>query len=170
MIRNKVLGVVGLAGALAAAGYGGDVAAQTGLLIGGRRANFGVHSVSPGFMPDPKNIAVVSGGGINARDLGLGPGCVGFVTRQPDAIVRLSAQSANFRIYATAQDGTDITLLVNTASGGWRCNDDSYGGTNPTVDLGNAQPGQYDIWVGSYRQGQTARATLHITELSSNHP
>lgn len=169
-MRNKVLGVVGLAGVLAATGYGGDVAAQTGLQIGGRRANFGVHALRAGFMPDPKTVPVVSGGGIDARGLGLGPGCVGFVTAQPDAIVRLSGQSANLRLYAVAQDGTDITLLVNTATGGWRCNDDSFGGTNPTVDLGTAQPGQYDVWVGSYRQGTTARATLYITELSSNHP
>lgn len=165
MWRNKVLAVVGLSGALAASGFGGDVAAQTSLLIGGRRANFGVHTLTGGFTPDPKVIPVVSGGGVDARGLGLGPGCVGFVTRQPDAIVQLRSQSANLRIYAVAQDATDLTLLVNTAAGSWRCNDDSFGGTNPTVDLGTAQPGQYDIWVGSYRAGNAATCSLEISEI-----
>ena len=35
---------------------------------------------------------------------------------------------------------------------------------------GSAAAGQYDVWVGSFRQGTTARATLHITELAANHP
>ena len=155
---------------MASVGFATEASAQSALRIGGRTANFGVHRIRAGFVPDPRRISVVSGGGINARTLGLGPGCVGWVTAQPDAIVQLAGTSPNLRFYAVAADGTDVTLLVNTAGGAWRCNDDSWGGTNPTVDLGNARAGQYDIWVGSYRQGQQARATLYITELSSNHP
>jgi hypothetical protein len=64
----------------------------------------------------------------------------------------------------------DTTLLVNTAGGAWVCNDDSYGGTNPTVDIPNAGAGQYDVWVGSYRSGEQIRGALHITELANNHP
>lgn len=169
-MQNKITAAVGLAAMLASVGFGSEVIAQGALAIGGRSANFGVHRLRAGFVPDPRRINVVSGGNINARTLGLGPGCVGWVTARPDAIVQLSGQSPNLRLYAVANDGTDVTLLVNTAGGAWRCNDDSYGGTNPTVDLGNAPPGQYDVWVGSYRQGQQARAVLHITELNSNHP
>ncbi|MBI5515588.1 MAG: peptidase S1 [Deltaproteobacteria bacterium] len=159
---------MGLLGALAVSGYGSQLTAQGALQVGGRTANFGVHALSPGFMPDPRHINIVSGGNIDARGLGLGPGCVGWVTRQPDAIIRLSGNSPNLRVYVTA--ASDTTLLVNTANGQWRCNDDSYGGTNPTVDLTGAGPGQYDVWVGSYRNGDQARGQLHITELSSNHP
>lgn len=169
-MRNKMMAAMGLAGMLGAVGYGSEVAAQTGLQIGGRSANYGTHSLRAGFVPDPRRINVVSGGGIDARTLGLGPGCVGWVTARPDAIVRLTGNSPNLRMYAIASDGTDVTLLVNTAGGQWRCNDDSFGGTNPTVELANATPGQYDVWVGSYRRGQQARAVLHITELANNHP
>lgn len=144
--------------------------AQGALLVGGSRANFGVLRLAPGFVPDPQRVAVVSGGALNTRAMGLGPGCVGWVTAQPDLIVRLSGPSANLRFYAVTTDGTDITLLVNANRGAWRCNDDSFGGTNPSVDLGSAPAGQYDVWVGSFRQGTTARATLHITELATNHP
>lgn len=147
-----------------------SAAAQGSLLVGGSRANFGVQRLAPGFVPDPRRVEVVSGGALNARAMGLGPGCVGWVTAQPDLIVRLTGPSANLRLYAVAADGADITLLVNANRAVWRCNDDSFGGTNPTVDLGNASAGQYDVWVGSFRQGTTARATLHITELAANHP
>ncbi|MBL8603352.1 MAG: hypothetical protein JNK72_15615 [Myxococcales bacterium] len=160
--------VVGLLGALAVSGYGSQVTAQGALQIGGRQANFGVRPVSPGFVPDPVSVNIVSGGNIDARNLGLGPGCVGFVTRQPDYIVRLTGTSSFLRFYVTA--GADTTLLVNTASGRWACNDDSFGGVNPSVDLTNAGPGQYDVWVGSYQSGTQARGSLNITELQSNHP
>ena len=167
-MNSKVLSIVGLLGALAVSGYGSQVTAQGGLTIGGRRANFGVRPVRPGFVPDPININVTSGGNLDARGMGLGAGCVGFVTAQPDVIVRLTGTSSNLRFYVTSQG--DTTLLVNTGNGRWVCNDDSYGGTNPTVDIPNAPSGQYDIWIGSYRSGEPATGQLHITELNSNHP
>lgn len=142
----------------------------SGLIIGGSSANFGVRTLSPGFLPDPTSIAVVSGGGLDARGLNLGAGCVGWVTRQPDFILHLTGTSSNFRIYATSEYGDDVTLVVNAANGSWVCNDDSYGGRNPTVDLPGATPGQYDVWVGSYQQGVQARATVSFTEMSGNHP
>jgi hypothetical protein len=142
--------------------------AQGPLAIGGNVSNFGQRSVTPGFVPDPIDIPVVAGGNIEARALNLGDGCVGYVTRQPDFIVRLTGNSPSLRMYVTS-DG-DTTLLVNAANGSWHCNDDSYTGTNPTVDLPGATPGQYDVWIGSYQAGQTARGILHITELASNHP
>lgn len=168
MRRSRLIGVVGMLASLALSGYGAEVTAQAGLQIGGNRANFGRRTLRPGFVPDPTNIHIVSGGNINAATLNLGSGCVGYVTTQPDFILTLRGTSPNLRFYVTA--GSDTTLLVNTARGGWRCNDDSYGGRNPTVDLANAPPGQYDVWVGSYRAGEQARGQLHITELDSNHP
>ena len=35
------------------------------LLIGGNRSNFGQRQVNPGFLPDPIDIPVVSGGNID---------------------------------------------------------------------------------------------------------
>ena len=168
MRKGTIQSVVGLAGALAVSGYGSQVGAQAGLAIGGNRSNFGQRQVTPGFLPDPIDIPVVSGGAIDARGLGLGPGCVGYVTRQPDFIVRLAGNSSSLRMYVTSQ--ADTTLIVNTATSQWRCNDDSYGGTNPSVDLPGSTAGQYDIWIGSYQSGVQARGVLHITELAGNHP
>lgn len=175
MKKSVVLSALGLAAALVVSGVGEDVVAQQSLQIGGRRANFGTVRLRPGFVPDPRSVSIVSGGTIDARSLNLGSGCVGYVTRTPDYIVNLGGQSSNLRFYvvvpgATASQNTDTTLLVNTASGGWRCNDDSYGGANPTVDVPNAGPGQYDVWVGSYVRGANVRGRLFVTELNSNHP
>jgi hypothetical protein len=175
MRKSVVLSAMGLAAALVVSGFGHEVVAQSGLQIGGRRSNYGSISLRPGFVPDPRSVSVVAGGTIDARSLNLGAGCVGYVTRQPDYILRLQGTSANLRVYvvvpgASPASNTDTTLIINTANGQWRCNDDSYGGANPSVDLPNAGPGQYDIWVGSYVQGANARGRLYITELSSNHP
>lgn len=167
-MMSKKFGMVALLGALVVTGIGSQVTAQSGLQIGGQRANFGRRPVNPGFVPDPISVNIGSRGNIDARALGLGPGCVGYVTRQPDFIINLTRPSSFLRLYVTA--GSDTTLLVNTANGQWRCNDDSFGGTNPTVDMPNAGAGQYDVWVGSYQAGVQARGQLHITELQNNHP
>jgi len=167
-MKSKMFGMVGLLGALVVSGFGSTVVAQGALQIGGNRANFGRRPVAPGFVPDPIVINLRSGGSIDARALGLGPGCVGYVTRQPDFIFNLSGRSPFLRIYVTSN--SDTTVIVNAGDSHWHCNDDSFGGTNPTVDIANAPPGQYDVWVGSYQSGVQAPSQLHITELQSNHP
>ena len=85
------------------------------LIIGGGISNYGSMSLAPGFLPDPQQVQVVSGGPLNAAGLPLGPGCVGHVTRQPDYILHLTGVSPNLRFYVIA--GGDITLLVNSATG-----------------------------------------------------
>lgn len=147
-----------------------EVAAGGTLVVGGAAANFGVVDLAPGFTPDPHQVSVVSGGAIDAATLGLGAGCNGWLTQQPDIIVRLSGPSQMLRFYVTSNGGEDTTLVINAGDGAYHCNDDSHGGTNPTVDINNAPAGQYDVWVGSYQQGVQATAVLNITELAGNHP
>ena len=103
------------------------------------------------------------------RQLGLGAGCVGYVTRQPDFILHMtgdsSALSVNVNVPgARAVSPTDTTLVVNDPHGGWHCNDDT-NGANPRVELHNLGAGQYDIWIGAYQANTRARGTLNITEL-----
>jgi hypothetical protein len=133
------------------------------LQIGGSQANFGYVTMGPGFTPDPVNVNVVSGGVFNARNMGLPSGCIGWVTRTPDYIVRFTGYTQRLRFFVQSQ--ADTTLVINAANGTWHCNDDAVG-RNPVVDIIGAQPGQYDIWVGSYRQGERAVATLSMTELN----
>lgn len=157
------LGVLGMALVL---GTHGESVAQGALSIGGSASNFGTHAVQGGFVPDPKQVGgIVSGGSINAASLNLAAGCTGFVTRQPDVIVNYSNSASFLRFYF--QGSGDTALVINDASGRWRCNDDT-GGLNPQVDIRNPPNGQYDIWVASYEAGQNIRGTLYITELTSN--
>ena len=163
--KRRALGLLSL---VLATGLAGTVVAQSGLSLGGSQSNYGRKSLSGGFTPDPSDVSVVSGGSLNSSTMSLGAGCTGYVTRQPDFILDYD-DAANFlRFYVTGTG--DTTLLVNDAAGRWHCNDDSHGGTNPTVDLRNPPEGQYDIWVGSYEANANLRGTLHITELASRHP
>ena len=142
--------------------------AQSNSLNTSGSPNFGTRSVTPGFTPDPMNVNVTSGGTVDASQAGLPGGCTGWVTRQPDFRINLTGHDDFLRVYVTGSG--DTTLIINRSNGQWICNDDSYGGTNPSVDLRNENAGQIDVWVGSYQSGQQVRGVLHVTELESNHP
>lgn len=169
-IRNWVskAGVLAAVVALTLGAWGATGIAQAGLQIGGSASNFGRGGLRGGFMPDPFTVNIVSGGSLDASTMGLGSGCRGFVTRQPDYILNYDAPASFVRIYFAGSG--DTTLVINDAAGRWHCNDDSYGGLNPTVDINRPAGGQYDIWVGSYRAGENVRGTLNVTELRSQHP
>ncbi len=155
-MRTLLLGFVAVSLALPAA-------AHAQLQVGGKASNFGSVTLAPGFTPDPRTVSVVSGGSLDVRDMGLGSGCVGYATSQPDYIVHLSSSSSRLRFYVEG-DG-DTGLVVNGPRGGWECNDDSYGGVDPTVTFDSAPSGQYDVWVTSYSSGDNISTTLHVTEL-----
>jgi hypothetical protein len=142
--------------------------AQTRLLTGGQESNFGRRALRGGFMPDPFTAPITSGGNIDAAPMSLGPNCRGFVTREPDFILSYDAPASFLRMYFVGAG--DTTLVISDGAGNWHCNDDSYGGLNPTVDINRPSRGQYDIWVGSYRANETVRGTLHITEMRTQHP
>lgn len=168
----KLLRRIGLLAGLIVAGaaltYTGTSVAQNRLQIGGRASNFGRHTLRGGFVPDPFTASFRSGGNLDASSLGLGAGCRGHVTGQPDYILDYQSAARFLRFYFVGNG--DTTLVINDARGNWHCNDDSHGGLNPTVDIDNPPSGQYDIWVGSYSSGQYVQGTLNITELRSNHP
>ena len=147
---------------------GGGKSSGGRLLPGGSNANYGAVTLSPGFTPDPHDVSMTSGGSLSVNEMGLGSGCVGYATELPDFQVRLTGSSTRLRFYVTGNG--DTGLVVNGPSGGWHCNDDSYGGVNPTVTIGGAQEGLYDIWVTSYSADDRLSSVLHITELESNHP
>ena len=144
-----------------------DGSAQV-LRIGGASANFGLHSLIGGFLPDPAQYNVVSGGNIDASGLGLAPNCRGYVTAQPDVIVRYENPASFLRFFVRAPG--DTTLVINDGAGHWWCSDDEGGSLNPMIDMTRPARGQYDVWIGSYRSGETIRGTLYVTELSGNRP
>jgi serine protease Do len=145
----------------------GGTAAQQRLNVA-ESPNFGERNVAPGFTPDPIEIDVTSGGPLNVAFMNLGNGCTGYATSQPDVNVRLSGTS-NFLRFFFEGGGQDATLIINLPDGSWVCNDDAVG-RDPMIDLRNAGPGLYNIWVGSYSASDRIRGKLKITEMQNVRP
>jgi hypothetical protein len=145
----------------------GSAEAQQRLDVSGR-PNFGERSVAPGFTPDPMEIDVTSGGPLNIQSMNLGRDCTGFATSQPDINIRLSGNS-NFLRFFFEGNGQDATLVINKPDGSWVCNDDAVG-RDPMIDLQNAGPGLYNIWVGSYSATDRIRGKFKMTEMQGVRP
>jgi hypothetical protein len=135
---------------------------------GGSAASMGVREVRADLQPDPVTLDVPAHPSGSAQGRMISPSCGGVFSARPDLIVRLPAALPFLRTYATST--VDTVLMVHTPEGSWRCNDDSYGGINPTVDLRDASAGQYEVWLGSYRSGTNLAGQLHLTLSDSRHP
>jgi len=122
---------------------------------------FGSVNLRAGFTPDPHRVAITSGGTLDAST--LRSGCRGWIATAVDYQVRYVAGSFNLSFSSTSS--SDTTLMVQAPNGDVYCDDDSGNGLNPIVTIGNPMSGSYNVWVGSYRNGEYARATLSISEL-----
>jgi hypothetical protein len=124
-------------------------------------ANFGDVTLQGGFTPDPYAVDLIAGGNV-AVEMAVGAQCVGYVTEAPD--FELTFTPGELALFVSATSETDTTLLINSPDGTWYCNDDNEG-FNPGIEFEAPLDGVYDIWVGTYREGDGAEATLRISEL-----
>jgi hypothetical protein len=124
-------------------------------------ATYGSISLNSGFTPDPYTIKLKSGGSINASS--LGSGCGGNIANAPDFELTYTAGSLD--LYISVISDSDTTLVINTPSGNWICDDDSGGDLDPSVRMEKPSSGVYDIWVGTYGSSTVNDATLYISEL-----
>ena len=121
---------------------------------------YGSVNLEEGFLPDPHNIELTAGGSVGVD---IGECSYGNVANAPDVDLYYdTGGGANLYIYAVS--GNDTTILVNTPSGTWMCDDDSYGEGDPMVVIPAAEAGLYNIWVGTYGE-DTAAANLYISEV-----
>ena len=123
---------------------------------------FGSVDLQSGFEPDPYNIELTSGGGIDAEVVG----CAGMIATAPDFRLNYAASDVLPLIIST-MSSDDTTLVINQPDGSWICDDDSGENFNASVTMEAPMTGQYDIWVGSFF-GDKQPATLSISELYSN--
>ncbi len=122
-------------------------------------ANYGEINLRAGFTPDPYRVQVTAGGSVNGGAL---PGaCTGMISEAPDFEVTYSAGSLPL-VFRTVSS-SDTTLIINGPDGTWSCDDDSYGDGDAEVRFNRPQSGTYDIWIGTFRGGNSS-ATLLITE------
>lgn len=147
-----------------------NVQAQNSVLNWYEDPNFGSVELSAGFLPDPHNISLTSGGSVDVNNYLKIDSCVGWASEAPDFRLNWSGDTSELSIYFIAEElDADATLIINAPDGKWYCNDDADFDTyNPLVTFYNAQEGQYDIWVGSYEKDDYHFGTLKISELSSS--
>ncbi len=139
-------------------------AVATGLLATAASAqNYGSANLVTGFTPDPHTVSLQAGGGVDASSE-IGGACVGNIAAAPDYQVFYTAGDVFPLSFAVGSDA-DTTLVINAPDGSWHCNDD-FNGLNPQVTFSNPMSGQYDIWVGTYWDGEGfPNATLYVTEV-----
>lgn len=126
---------------------------------------YGAVSLVSGFQPDPHTQAIAAGGSFDASTLGV-QGCVGWIATAPDYRVNWTAGSGALPLVFSVQSDADTTLVINDAQGNWICDDDGgNNGLNPAITIANPPSGQYDIWVGTFAQGDLEPSTLNVSEL-----
>lgn len=125
----------------------------------------GTVALSEFFAPDPYRVPTIIGGGeVDANARGLGQDCFGFISVQPD--VRITAQTplSLLRLIFIADTITsDTTLVVRDPNGRFLCNNNYAGLFNPLVDIPEAVPGDYAVWVGGFSPGGSVFGELFIT-------
>ena len=120
-------------------------------------------TLATGFEGSNHQVTVVAGGPIDASE--LGGECAGFIADAPDVRVNFTAGSNKFAFGAVSE--SDTTIVVNAPDGEWYCDDDSWGDGDPLVVFDQPESGQYDIWVGTFDEGDNPRASLGIMELTA---
>jgi len=126
---------------------------------------YGAIDLASGFEPDPHTQQIAAGGGYDATGLNTA-GCVGWIATAPDYRVNFTAGNYGLPLIFSVAAEADTTLVINDAGGNWVCNDDS-NGLNPAIRFDNPQSGQYDVWVGTFAQGDLQDSTLSVSELEN---
>ncbi|MEZ4834599.1 MAG: hypothetical protein R2873_21855 [Caldilineaceae bacterium] len=121
---------------------------------------FAAIDLSAGFPLDPLLISLNGGGDIDVSD--WGDECVGFVTELPTVTLNWTGES-DF-VEAFFYSDHDPVLVVETPSGEFLCNDDANEAIlDPVVQIDDPEQGRYNIWVGSYDEGQLLPGLLVLT-------
>jgi hypothetical protein len=126
------------------------------------RANYGTTSLRAGFLPDPHQVNITSGGPIDVDSLFSASECRGWATSAPDFELTWSGNASYLRFDF---DGAgDTVMIINDPSGDWYCDDDDGPGTDPRLAFSNPETGVYDIWIASFSRGSFHAGTLNISE------
>ena len=124
----------------------------------------------PGFTATP--VHGTAGGPTEGS--ALGPDCIGQFPTSAQHTVTVGAAIPMLRILVNGGASADTTLAVRRPDGTMVCNDDSGdpgNGLNPLVEIANAAPGQYAVYVGGYSAGDTwASYNLGFSEAAGQFP
>lgn len=120
-------------------------------------------ALGAGFAPDPTTVTVVAGGDVSGSTMGAADGwCAGNYPAAAQINLALGAALPNLRVVGRAEN--DTTMAIRFPDGHVECNDDGAGYPNPAIDITNAAPGAYQIYIGSFGgSGQGSASTVAIT-------
>lgn len=123
-------------------------------------AAFLTMNLRAGFPLDPFVVSLNGGGEIDAST--LDPECVGFITEAPTFAVNWEGEAEFFDIFYYSD--FDPTLVLQLPDGSYLCNDDASDNVlDPELLIESPAEGQYNLWVGSYDEGQLIPGFLVIT-------
>lgn len=108
----------------------------------------------PGFTATP--VAGTAGGPTPGETMSAD--CIGNFPLSAQHTVTVGAAIPMLRVLVNAGPDNDTTLAIRRPDGTYACNDDSGdpgNGLNPMVEIENAAPGEYQVFVGGYALGDT---------------
>lgn len=119
----------------------------------------------PGFSPTPIRATGVAGGPTDGGS--SASGCTGHYPSMPQHVLKISRRVPQLRVMVDSPDH-DLTLAIHLPNGQWLCNDDAddpMWGLNPAVDMPDAGPGEFEVFVGTFSESeQSPSYTLGVTE------
>jgi hypothetical protein len=125
-----------------------------------------IAQLNAGFGPDPGTLRGVSGGPVQAEQ--LGPACRGYFPQRPQHRIQTSGLAA-LRMFTLAEGNADVTLAI-VGNGQVFCDDDAGGSFQARLDL-RLGAGSYDVFVGSYSESATSPyALVFTTDLTMTGP
>lgn len=147
--------------ALLLALLGGSAAlAQSDAAADTAPAAFLTMNLKAGFPLDPFVASLNGGGEVDAST--LDESCVGFITEAPSFTVNWEGAVEAFDIFYHSD--FDPTLVLQLPDGSYLCNDDASDNLlDPELTVEAPAEGQYNLWVGSYDEGQLIPGLLVIT-------
>ena len=123
-------------------------------------AAFITMNLTAGYAMDPFFVSVEGGGTIDAGT--LGEGCSGFVNEAPAVSVDWEGD-ADF-VEAFYLSDHDPVMVIETPSGEFLCADDANEVLlDPVIEITDPEQGVYNIWVGTFDEGQRFPGVLVIT-------
>jgi len=103
---------------------------------------------------------VQAGGPVNMFEASCEIPAHGYLSHAPNFTLYFENMGQTSTIDISVTGECDQTLLMTTPTGEWMFNDDD-NDLHPGIQMGDADSGRYDIWVGSFGQGGCA-STLMI--------
>ena len=117
-------------------------------------------NLTAGYAMDPFLVSIEGGGTIDAS--ALGEGCSGYVNEAP-ALSMDWEGDADFAEFFYLSDH-DPVMVIETPSGEFLCADDANEQLlDPVIELANPEQGVYNVWIGTFDEGQRFPGILVIT-------